>query len=64
MVVTAVAGAEKIQRCEDEPIHIPGAIQGFGCLLALRERDGGTVFDIRIVSEVRLATPCIITDSF
>lgn len=27
--------AEGIQRCEDEPIRIPGAIQGFGALIAV-----------------------------
>jgi hypothetical protein len=26
-----------LQRCEDEPIHIPGAVQGFGLLVAFKE---------------------------
>ena len=39
-----------LQRCEDEPIHAPGAVQGFGCLLALREEDDGC-FVPRYVSE-------------
>jgi light-regulated signal transduction histidine kinase (bacteriophytochrome) len=38
-----------LQRCEDEPIHIPGAVQGFGLLIALAESDGK--FQVRIVSE-------------
>jgi chemotaxis family two-component system sensor kinase Cph1 len=29
-----------LQECDKEPIHIPGLIQPFGALLALRERDG------------------------
>ncbi|KAL8686884.1 MAG: hypothetical protein Q9218_006795, partial [Villophora microphyllina] len=41
---------DTLQRCEDEPIHIPGAIQSFGLLLALREEDDGK-FKVRIVSE-------------
>ncbi|KAI9886081.1 MAG: hypothetical protein M1823_002099 [Watsoniomyces obsoletus] len=38
------------QRCEDEPIHLPGAIQGFGVLIALREETEGR-FVVRVVSE-------------
>jgi light-regulated signal transduction histidine kinase (bacteriophytochrome) len=38
-----------LQRCEDEPIHIPGAVQGFGLLIALQEDDGKYI--VRIVSE-------------
>ena len=41
---------DAIQRCEDEPIHIPGAVQGFGMLLALEEKDEGQLV-VRIVSE-------------
>lgn len=41
---------QKIYRCEDEPIHIPGAIQSFGALIAVRENDDG-LFVVRIVSE-------------
>ena len=41
---------ETLQRCEDEPIHIPGAVQGFGLLIALREDDEGK-FKVRVVSE-------------
>ncbi|KAL8654255.1 MAG: hypothetical protein Q9226_003505 [Calogaya cf. arnoldii] len=41
---------DTLQRCEDEPIHIPGAIQSFGLLVALREEDEGR-FKVRIVSE-------------
>lgn len=39
-----------IQRCEDEPIHTPGAIQGFGVLLAIREENDGC-FIVRYTSE-------------
>lgn len=39
-----------LQRCEDEPIHAPGAVQGFGVLLALREEDDGR-FLVRYVTE-------------
>ncbi|UKZ76435.1 hypothetical protein TrVFT333_004139 [Trichoderma virens FT-333] len=39
-----------LQRCEDEPIHIPGAIQSFGVLLAMREEGEGQ-FVVRYVSE-------------
>lgn len=41
---------DTLQRCEDEPIHIPGAIQSFGLLFALREDDDGKL-KVRIVSE-------------
>ncbi|KAH0614791.1 uncharacterized protein H6S33_000427 [Morchella sextelata] len=49
-IVTGVSGAETLQRCEDEPIHIPGAVQGFGALLALRE-DASGALDVKIASE-------------
>lgn len=39
-----------LQRCEDEPIHTPGAVQGFGVLVALREENDGR-FVARYVSE-------------
>lgn len=42
-------GGETLQRCEDEPIHIPGAVQGFGLLVVLRE-DGDKLV-VRVVSE-------------
>lgn len=38
------------QRCEDEPIHIPGAIQNFGALIALKYNDLGDL-EVRIASE-------------
>jgi hypothetical protein len=40
---------ETLQRCEDEPIHIPGAIQSFGLLIGFKEQDGKLV--VRVVSE-------------
>jgi light-regulated signal transduction histidine kinase (bacteriophytochrome) len=47
-VITGRDG-DTLQRCEDEPIHIPGAIQSFGLLIALREEGGRLV--ARVVSE-------------
>lgn len=41
---------DTLQRCEDEPIHIPGAIQGFGVLLCLEEQPAGELL-VRMVSE-------------
>lgn len=40
---------DDLQRCEDEPIHIPGAIQSFGLLIALQEQDSKYI--VRVVSE-------------
>lgn len=39
-----------MQRCEDEPIHTPGAIQAFGMLLTLREEPDGSL-QVHHVSE-------------
>jgi light-regulated signal transduction histidine kinase (bacteriophytochrome) len=47
-VITGRDG-DALQRCEDEPIHIPGAIQSFGLLIAFKEIDGK--LQVRIVSE-------------
>ncbi|KAI9702887.1 MAG: Light-sensor Protein kinase [Candelina mexicana] len=41
---------DTLQRCEDEPIHIPGAVQGFGLLIALHEEVDGKL-TVRVVSE-------------
>ena len=41
---------DTLQRCEDEPIHIPGAVQGFGLLIALCEVEEGKL-QVRVVSE-------------
>lgn len=40
----------EFQACEDEPIRIPGAVQSFGVLVALRD-EGNEKFTVRIVSE-------------
>lgn len=48
-VITGRDG-ETLQRCEDEPIHIPGAIQSFGALVALMEEGDGKLV-VRVVSE-------------
>jgi light-regulated signal transduction histidine kinase (bacteriophytochrome) len=42
---------DTLQRCEDEPIHIPGAVQGFGLLIALQEEPSTGNLLVRIVSE-------------
>ncbi|EJD54682.1 hypothetical protein AURDEDRAFT_79671 [Auricularia subglabra TFB-10046 SS5] len=42
--------AGNITRCEDEPIRIPGAVQAFGVLLALRKSEHSS-FEVRQVSE-------------
>ncbi|KAF2641068.1 putative phytochrome-like histidine kinase PHY1p [Massarina eburnea CBS 473.64] len=50
-VITGRDG-DTLQRCEDEPIHIPGAVQGFGLLIALQEDPGGSgSLPVRVVSE-------------
>lgn len=49
LVVTG-RGGDTLQRCEDEPIHIPGAIQSFGLLVVLREEGDGKL-SVRVVSE-------------
>ena len=51
---------DTFQRCEDEPIHIPGAVQSFGVLIALQEDDENRL-KVRVVSEnserIRVYTP-------
>ena len=47
-VITGREGT--LQRCEDEPIHTPGAVQGFGLLLAIREEADGRL-EVRYASE-------------
>ncbi|KAJ9298561.1 hypothetical protein DTO271G3_3528 [Paecilomyces variotii] len=48
-IITGRDGDE-LQRCEDEPIHIPGAVQSFGVLIALHEDSEGKLV-VRVVSE-------------
>ncbi|KAA6413225.1 MAG: ATPase of HSP90 chaperone DNA topoisomerase II histidine kinase [Lasallia pustulata] len=48
--VTTGRDGDVLQRCEDEPIHIPGAIQGFGLLIAMQE-EAGDKLTVRIASE-------------
>lgn len=43
-------GGDTLQRCEDEPIHMPGAVQGFGLLVVLEEEQEGKLV-VRTVSE-------------
>lgn len=48
-VITGRAG-ESFQYCEDEPIRIPGAVQSFGVLIAVREESPNQLV-VRVVSE-------------
>ncbi|KAJ5152608.1 uncharacterized protein N7482_009086 [Penicillium canariense] len=48
-VLTGRDGAS-FQYCEDEPIRIPGAVQSFGVMLALREESPNQLV-VRVVSE-------------
>lgn len=48
LVITGRDGT--LQRCEDEPIHTPGSVQGFGLLVAVREEADGR-FTVRYASE-------------
>jgi hypothetical protein len=48
-IITGREG-EPLTRCEDEPIHIPGAVQTFGLLVALEEKEDDQLI-VRIVSE-------------
>jgi len=41
----------ELTRCEDEPIHIPGAVQGFGVLMAVHEDPNTENLVVRVVSE-------------
>lgn len=51
VVPGVITGAEPtFYRCEDEPIHIPGAIQQFGALVALRYDNDDNLL-VRIASE-------------
>lgn len=43
-----------LQRCEDEPITIPGAVQGFGVLILLEENYETGDMTVRQVSEVSI----------
>lgn len=43
-------GGESFQYCEDEPIRIPGAIQSFGVMIAMREEAPNKLV-VRVVSE-------------
>ena len=44
-------GGAVFHRCEDEPIHIPGAVQRFGALVALTPSADGSEWSVRIASE-------------
>lgn len=43
-------GKSSFKRCEEEPIHIPGAVQNFGALLGLKYSEEGNL-EVRIASE-------------
>jgi hypothetical protein len=53
--MVVVSTSEQLQRCEDEPIHAPGAVQGFGAMVVL-QMDGDKL-NVRMVSEVRSIPP-------
>jgi hypothetical protein len=42
----------KLTRCEDEPIRVPGAVQGFGVLMVLHDDRKTGKLPVRQVSEV------------
>jgi hypothetical protein len=44
-------GKFKFQRCDEEPIRIPGAVQNFGALLGMKYTEDGTNLEVRIASE-------------
>ncbi|KIP01296.1 hypothetical protein PHLGIDRAFT_507654 [Phlebiopsis gigantea 11061_1 CR5-6] len=47
-----IVGREgKLTRCEDEPIRTPGAVQGFGVLLAIEEEEDTGNLSVRQASE-------------
>lgn len=48
MILTGRGG--KLAHCEDEPIHIPGAVQSFGCMVVVRISPSGEMV-VRQVSE-------------
>ncbi|EST08162.1 GAF domain protein [Kalmanozyma brasiliensis GHG001] len=48
MILTGRGG--KLARCEDEPIHIPGAVQSFGCMIVVRISPDGEMV-VRQASE-------------
>lgn len=52
MILTGRKGG--FYTCEDEPIHVPGAIQDFGVLMAIEEDEQGN-YQVVQVSEVRLS---------
>jgi hypothetical protein len=47
---TSKDAPSRFHACEDEPIHIPGAIQQFGALVALRYNGSGDL-EVRVASE-------------
>lgn len=51
-LVSSGLGASGVQSCEDEPIHTPGAVQGFGVLITIRETSPKK-YQVFHVSEVR-----------
>ena len=45
----------RLSRCEDEPIRVPGAVQGFGVLMVLHDDRTTGKLPVRQVSEVSLS---------
>jgi hypothetical protein len=48
----------RLKRCEDEPITIPGAVQGFGVLMVVEQDSLAGYLTVRQVSEVRVFFVC------
>lgn len=53
MVMTS--SNDQLQRCEDEPIHTPGAVQGFGAMVVLKVLNDK--LEVRMASEVCFVHP-------
>ncbi|KAM0747420.1 hypothetical protein T439DRAFT_329151 [Meredithblackwellia eburnea MCA 4105] len=43
----------KLERCEDEPIHVPGAVQAFGMLVAFDEDESGNLVVCQVSENCR-----------
>jgi hypothetical protein len=55
-----IVGREgQLQRCEDEPIRTPGAVQGFGVLIAVQDTQEENLLVVRQVSEVSTSSPLL-----
>ena len=60
--MTPTATDDTLQRCADEPIAVPGAIQPHGALLAVTEPDLAVVVASANADDVLGATPASLAD--